>query len=394
MDAAILKHNQAAVTALPAQGANKWEVLRELGVAKMRLGVTDRDLTVLQALLSFYPATLLGGNRADLVVFPSNSALCERLNGMACSTMRRHLANIVRTGLIVRRDSPNGKRYARRRGDSVQAFGFDLSPLVQRYEEFCEIAEAVRAEEDAYRRLRQSVSLMRRDLASLVVYGRERHAGFPHWDRLSDTAVLAARDLRRKLSIGELDALAVTLSVALDEARDCLEAEDMSTKDAQSEQHYQNSKTEVYDLEPCLEKAGATGDVPDAIPPELGPNPDENEDDGVAPNDRLPNLPLPLILSVCAEIQDYVPDKIRHWHHLVQAAERIRPMMGISPSAWDAACDAMGHAEAAVVVAAMLERFSDIHSPGGYLRRLTQKAENNSFSCGPMVMALQRRQAA
>jgi replication initiation protein RepC len=45
-------------------------------------------------------------------------------------------------------------------------------------------------------------------------------------------------------------------------------------------------------------------------------------------------------------------------------------------------------------VIAMLERFSDIQSPGGYLRHLTRKAEDDAFSCGPMIMALMRREAA
>ncbi len=54
--------------------------------------------------------------------------------GMPASTLRRHLAVLVDAGLIVRRDSPNGKRYARknRAGAIELAFGFDLSPLVVR----------------------------------------------------------------------------------------------------------------------------------------------------------------------------------------------------------------------------------------------------------------------
>jgi len=39
-------------------------------------------------------------------------------------------------------------------------------------------------------------------------------------------------------------------------------------------------------------------------------------------------------------------------------------------------------------MAAMLERFADIRSPGGYLRALFAKAKVGTFSCGPMIMAL------
>ena len=55
---------------------------------------------------------------------------------MPASTLRRLLAVLVEAGLIVRRDSPNGKRYARkgRGGEITLAFGFDLAPLVVRAE--------------------------------------------------------------------------------------------------------------------------------------------------------------------------------------------------------------------------------------------------------------------
>ena len=71
---------------------------------------------------------------------------------MSEPTLRRHLAALVEAGLIIRRDSPNGKRYARRVDEEVaQAFGFDLAPLVARAAEFEERLQAAQA---AQRRLR------------------------------------------------------------------------------------------------------------------------------------------------------------------------------------------------------------------------------------------------
>ena len=90
---------------------------------------------VLNALLTFHPETVLSGD--NLVVFPSNEQIALRAHGMPSSTMRRHLAQLVDARLLIRRDSPNGKRYARkgREGAISQAFGFDLSPLVARADE-------------------------------------------------------------------------------------------------------------------------------------------------------------------------------------------------------------------------------------------------------------------
>ncbi|MEO9826878.1 MAG: plasmid replication protein RepC [Paracoccaceae bacterium] len=355
-------------------GVNKWEVLRELSAARTTFELSDRELTVLQVLIGFYPETILGDHPDGLVVFPSNAAICERLNGMPCSTMRRHLARLVSTGFLHRRDSPNGKRFSRRYSGTREAFGFDLTPLVTRFTEVCEAAEAVRAATERYERQRRSVSLMRRDLASLADYGAEVRSGLPVW---SDYAILAEdtrKLLRRKTRLAELEVQAELLLQSLNAARALLEnnTQDISTIDGQNEQHLQNSNKNLQDSEPCL----------------------ENQEQKAEVDQQLPNVPLGLVLAVCTEFRTYVQEDIRHWHEFVRAADMIRPMMGISPSAWNDAIEAMGPEEAAVVLVAMLERFEDIRSPGGYLRHLTSKAAAGEFSCAPMVMALNRREAA
>lgn len=394
MDVVLMKHQAQTQQELPPAGVNKWEALRELAAARVTFGLSDRDMAVLQALVSFHSGTILGGNAADLVVHPSNRSICERLSGMPCSTMRRHLASLVRAGVVVRRDSPNGKRYARRYGDEKVAFGFDLTPLVTRFEEFCAAAEVLRAAEHSLKRLRETVSLMRRDLAGLAEYGATQRPDLGLWDRLSDKALLAARALRRKLGSEDLETLREELRAALDEARSVLESdrtEDMSTSDTQNERHYQNSNKDFYDSELC--KENAKGEVDSKSDPvELASGGDPIED-GAKP-EKLPNVPLGLVLASCAEIQSYSESPIRHWHEFVDIANTVRPMMGISPSAWDEAKQFMGPEEASVVLAAMLERFSEIRSPGGYLRHLSGKAALGAFSCGPMIMALMRREAA
>lgn len=394
INAAILHYQAAAQQDIPPSGVNKWEALRELAAARIAFGLSDRDLSVLQALVSFHQATIVGGNHSETVVHPSNKAICERLNGMPCSTMRRHLANLVQTGFVVRRDSPNGKRYARRYGDEKIAFGFDLAPLAQRFVEVCEAAEAVRAAEERYKRLRTTVSLMRRDLAGLVDYGRSLRPDRAIWDQASDLCVLTARDLRRKLDFAELQQMESALSEALNAIRDLLEpaqSQDMSTNEVTNEQHYQNSNKDSYDFEPRLEKAQGEGSASD---PATALVAEGSTDEPVSVDNNLPRIPLGLVLAACSEYRTYAERPVRHWHDLVRVADVIRPMMGVSPSAWDEAKKYMGPEEASVVILAMLERFGDIRSPGGYLRSLSAKAALGEFSCGPMIMALMRKDAA
>lgn len=375
---------------VPGKPINKWELLRELSKAQAAFGVTERDLTVMQGLLSFFPDDALGGN-AEMVVFPSNKAICERLNGMPCSTMRRHIARLVDAGLLMRRDSPNGKRYVRKHGEERVAFGFDLSPLYCRSEEVARAAEAVREAEDRVRRLREVVSLMRRDLAALAEFGEEIQPGLGLWDQFRDKAVLTARALRRKLTLEELSAYRTDLEALLDRARNVIdgpETEEMNTNDASFERHHHNSNKESIDLEPALEKGGAAAGAPDVETDAPGADVEE------ADTRRVPNIPLHLVIAGCPSLKTFYQGDIRHWHQLFDAACHVRPAMGISASAWEEAQRFMGPEQASIVVVAMLERFADIRSPGGYLRALTSKAAAGEFSCGPMVMALMSRRNA
>lgn len=395
IDAAHLERLRGTDADLPTNGVNKWEALRELSAARAVYGLNDRDLTVLQALLSFHPHATLGNNGSGLVVHPSNLTICERLNGMPCSTMRRHLGNLVQRGILGRRDSPNGKRYSCRQNGEKEAFGLDLTPIVQRFREFCQAAEIIRAEADRHQRLRATISLMRRDLAGLATYGETVRPDISMWREHRDLAMRTAQLLRRKLGFEDLATLETALLAALNQARNALEVpevEDLSIRDAQIEHHYQNSDKELHDLESGEEKH-------DQKHPTASSQKNRADDSDACPSlplerKKLPKIPIGLVLSTCREISNYANGRIRHWHDLTGAAEVVRPMMGISPTVWQEAKHVLGPEDAAIVLTAMLERFSEIKSPGGYLRDLVTKAQNGTFSSGPMVMALVRRKAA
>ncbi|MCB8828308.1 ArsR family transcriptional regulator, partial [Escherichia coli] len=104
---------------------------------------------------------------------PSNAELSMRTRGMSSATIRRHLAALVEAGLIIRRDSPNGKRYARRGegGEIEHAFGFDLSPLALRVDEIREHAAAARDMERAIHRVRSEITIHLRDVSKTIDAG-------------------------------------------------------------------------------------------------------------------------------------------------------------------------------------------------------------------------------
>ena len=250
---------------------HKWRLFRALTEAKEPLGVTDRALSVLHALLSFHqetaltlPASNSKSGEADssgpgIVVFPSNKELSIRAHGMAPATLRRHLACLVDAGLIIRRDSPNGKRFARRgQGGAIEdAFGFDLTPLVARAEEIENLAEEVRAENRATALLREKITLTRRDIAKMIATGLEE--GVPgDWEGFHLRYATLSGRYARNLLRSDLEALASELAALAAEIRKLLEthvkAQNMSANKSQSERHIQNQTTNIFDLEPSLQE--------------------------------------------------------------------------------------------------------------------------------------------
>ena len=169
MSLGMLVNQQLAETIEPGITRNKWKLFRAVCEARPSLGVTDRALTVLDALLTFYPEDEISEARG-LVVFPSNAQLSLRARGMTAATLRRHLAVLIDAGLILRKDSPNGKRYARRSraGEINEAFGFSLAPLLARAAEIESLAAQVVADRELLRITRDRLTVCRRDVAKLI----------------------------------------------------------------------------------------------------------------------------------------------------------------------------------------------------------------------------------
>jgi hypothetical protein len=90
-----------------------------------------------------------------------------------------------------------------------------------------------------------------------------------------------------------------------------------------------------------------------------------------------------MVLSACPDIVDSAKGGISNWRDFLATAAVVRPMLGISPSAWEEARTVMGEAAAAVVVACLLQRSSTIQSAGGYLREFTGRLGRESSRSDP-----------
>ncbi|MBZ9655911.1 plasmid replication protein RepC [Phyllobacterium lublinensis] len=388
----------------------KWALLRSLTEARAAFFLSDRTIAVLEALLSFYPETQLNG-ATPLIVFPSNAELSMRTRGMSPATIRRHLAALVETGLIIRRDSPNGKRYARRgeTGEIEFAFGFDLSPLALRADEIEAHAVEARDLARAIQRVRSEITIHLRDIAKTVDAGLSE--GRPgDWDAYADDLAALSGRVSRHLPLSVLqqrcDGLAY-LRVKVEQAYlATLSNEEMSANDSNFEHHIQNSNPDPS-FERAQEKgqkqpaAQAGGDMQPGSKVVMTRMRKRLEDarysrksgaDGGHPvwpgHDRPAPMALEAVLSACPQIRDYARDGIEDWRDLAQTAGLVRSMLGVSPDAWEKALSTMGEITASITIAAILERVDDIRSPGGYLRALTDRAEIGQYSVIPVIKAL------
>ncbi|TBY88147.1 plasmid replication protein RepC [Rhizobium leguminosarum] len=360
---------------------DKWRVFRDVGDARTRLGLQDRALAVLNALLSFFPVAELSNER-NLVVFPSNAQLSARANGIAGTTLRKCLSALVEAGVIIRKDSPNGKRYARKgdEGDIEDAYGFSLAPLLARASEFAALAQGVAAEQRRFRIMKDRLTIVRRDVRKLITVGmEEKLAG--DWAAAEACFVEIVGRFARRPTLQDIATSLDEMTLLHEEVSRMLETqEEMIKSDGNAIAygcHIQNSNTKsCNELEPRFGKKQGEKSVPNR----QAKRKDEPE-----------AFPLSMVLRACPEITPFGRGgSIGSWREMMMAAVTVRSMLGVSPSAYEEACEVMGHAGAAIAVACIYERAGQINSAGGYLRDLTAKARRGEFSLGPMLFALLR----
>lgn len=378
MTLALARRQVALADIKQGKMADKWKVFRDASAAMNVLGIQSNSLAVLDALLSFYPHNELRQD-AKLIVFPSNAQLSLRAHGMAGATLRRHIAVLVEAGLIVRKDSANGKRYARKdqAGEIENAFGFDLSPLLARSEELAMLAQQVMAERAALRNAKEALTICRRDVRKLITAAMEEGAD-GDWQAAEEVYVALVSRIPRVPTLDAIKATLDEMQMLQEEVVNRLEIqqfpENNSTNAAHAERHIQNSKSEsLNELEPCSQN-------------EQGAKPSIMSQTRSEP---IKALPLSMVLRACPTIADYGPGgTIGSWRDLMSAGVVVRSVLGVSPSAYQDACEAMGPENAATAIGCILERTNTINSAGGYLRDLTRRSERGEFSLGPMVMSL------
>ncbi len=328
---------------------------RHIVVAALRnaaplLGLSASVISTLDAMLS-----CLAPKRNHHTVFASNATLTFRLNGISDRTIRRHAAALQEIGLLVRRDSPNGKRFTKHNSHEGKAlrFGFDLSPLFEHLHEIAGMAAEVLRE-------RERIDYLRCKIRAAANYSLQR-------DPNDEMALNTLRVLRRKLSLSDCEQLLeqqTTTTVEAESADDLVDNSTaiMSANDGQSVRHHHRSNKEDIDKERT---------------------PTKDQD----PSAEKP-ITIQEILAACPEAAQFSLRKIETVHDVVAHARTLAPMIGISTQSYEAAQERLGALRAAATVWAIMQFHEKIKTVGAYFRSITTGAKSSDFSPEKLVRRL------
>ncbi len=327
-------------------------VVATLRNAAPRLGLSASVISTLDAMLS-----CLAPKRNHHTVFASNATLTFRRNGISDRTIRRHAATLQEIGLLIRRDSPNRKRFTKHNNHEGKAlrFGFDLSPLFSRLHEIAAMAAEVLREREQIDYLRAKIRAAAN--ASLVQN--------PH----DETALNIFRTLRRKLTLQDCVRILSELTIAEVEAeatddQTTILTTNLTASAGQIVRHHHKSNKEHIDKE----KVALKKETPDAI-------------------SETPITVLEL-LAACPEAGQYSLRRIETVHDVVAHARTLAPMIGISSQSYEAAHLRLGALRANATVWAIIQFHDKIKTVGAYFRSITTGSKSEGFSPERLVRRL------
>jgi replication initiation protein RepC len=333
------------------------------------------------------------------IVWPSNELLVEN-TGFSLSAIKRHLRQLAELGLITFKDSSNGKRWGYRdeNGRIVEAYGFDLSPLAARAEEFEKLYLSIREKRDLIKRQKRKITILRRIIRAIL---ESEHSVGNIWMSIRSTyEMLVTSLLQARGSAEKLEGICKAFSDLKNKAENALLSHEperyqdsvncneteisdkMDRRDINFEPHIQPTTHPIFVKGKGNEKnAGAAENFVEEVRVECDL---KEKIDARGPRISPIVVSIQSILYACpafAEMASGLCGQVRNWRDFVAVADRMRPMIGISADAWSEAKTSMSPEEAATAIALITDKYSEgkLTSPGGYLRGLVKKAKDDQL---------------
>jgi replication initiation protein RepC len=356
------------------------------------------------------------------IVWPS-AAMQQLHMGLGVSQVKNLNRHLVELGLVVMRDSPNGKRYGRRgpQGRIVEAYGFDLSPIASRFAEFQAIAQAGREERARIATLRRRATIARNGIRQLLETADEQRIGSDEWEACRRTAATASRGLAGRKNADDMEMAVATLERVQSEMRLHLETALAALAELQPSTVSSSVDTDPkgpYDW-PHITTTNQLINPKDTViasgkkEPPQGPHtrtvrPFEVLAKKAVPFGRSPTAKPPTersdfgavlkltpneLTRLAPRLASYLRNSSPRWPEIVEAAEWLRDEMGIPQFIWGDACLALGREQAAAAVAIVSAK-PQTHfrrSAGAYFHGMISRAKAGELHLTRTIWAMRNQ---
>jgi replication initiation protein RepC len=335
------------------------------------------------------------------IVWPSSSVQQEAL-GLSESRVKMLNRALIEAGLITMRDSPNGKRYGKRdaKGQIVEAYGFDLSPIAARHPEFLRLAAEAKAERIEMGRLRRRATIARNGIIQILETAVEYGFTGEEWLILRRESRHLTQALRKVERPEEM-----TLGVESLERRQRVARERLESLLSKGESEARGSvipnplgpenRPHQYTYKPSLNPEQDTVVAQDESSRERGeamaPNPTPARPEPSEAGRVLKLAPDELV-KLAPKLKSYLWNPDPAWPDVVEAAAFLRSDLGVSKSLWGEACLAMGRERAAIALAIVSTK-DPAHfrtSAGGYFHGMVMKARAGHLNLDRTLWGMRR----
>jgi len=330
------------------------------------------------------------------IAWPSARHQAEFL-GLSPARVKQLNRALFEAGIFVMRDNEQGKRYGRRDPETkriIEAFGFDLSPLALRYEEFVGVAAAARVERERMRKLRRRATLARRAIGQAGEELAAQGATPEGWRALEEETAALAVACRGARRSDELLLVVESLERRKIQAEECVRklAEPVNTnpEGLASEPHQYTTTT--LTAHPIKDTVTAHQDSsrPAATPEPKAPS--SGWWNGLFPESL--GLTPGHLLELAPRLSRYIAPGSSEiaWLTIVDAADWLGGEMGISRTLWARACQVMGRPYAAVALALVSTRGAGhfTSGPAGYFAGMLRKYEKGELRLAGTLWALRQ----
>jgi replication initiation protein RepC len=350
------------------------------------------------------------------IVWPS-AALQRQALDLGVTQAKALNRLLVELGLVVMKDSPNGKRFGRRDAKRriIEAYGFDLAPLAARQAEFEAAAVAGRAERECIRKLRRRATIARNGLTQILETAGELGFTDPDWQRLAQEAGELGRSLLKMEGGGEelefgvallerrqIEArewLESLLPQAVPETPESVDSDPLGSENRPHQYTYKPTLNPEKDTVVASEESSAPdgGEVPAQVPPVTQPTPQEaaHRQPARTDNGTVLRLSTDEVVALAPRLRPYLRTSAPSWPDIVDAADFLRHDLGVSRPLWGEACLAMGREQAAIALAIVSAKPAGhfTSSPGGYFHGMVAKAKAGTLNLARTVWGLRRARA-